>query len=42
MDARTRKVLAKDLPEAGIPAVDAATKYGYLATEDGFFVFAPA
>ena len=42
VDARTRKVLAKDLPEAGIPAVDAATKYGYLATEDGFFVFAPA
>lgn len=42
VDARTRKVLAKDLPENSIPAVDAKTGYGFLATEDGFFVFPPA
>lgn len=42
VDARTRKVLAKDLPENSIPAVDATTGYGFLATDDGFFVFPPA
>ncbi|MFI9828064.1 hypothetical protein ACIHIX_10275 [Streptomyces sp. NPDC051913] len=42
VDTQTRKVLAKDLPEGSIPAVDAASGYGYLATEDGFFAFAPA
>ena len=42
VDARTRKVLAKNLPEDHVPFVDAATGYGYLGTEDGFFVFAPA
>lgn len=42
VDARTRKVLAKDLPENSIPAVNATTGYGFLATDDGFFVFPPA
>jgi hypothetical protein len=42
VDTRTRKVLAKDLPETGIPYVGATTGYGYLSTEDGFFAFAPA
>ncbi|MFE7274152.1 hypothetical protein [Streptomyces sp. NPDC057623] len=42
VDARTRKVLAKDLPDNSIPAVDATTGFGFLATDDGFFVFPPA
>ncbi|MGQ4388573.1 hypothetical protein [Streptomyces sp. SAS_270] len=42
VDARTRKVLVKSLPEDHIPFVDAATGYGYLSTEDGFFTFAPS
>ncbi|WP_369171055.1 hypothetical protein AB5J49_25800 [Streptomyces sp. R28] len=42
VDTRTRKVLAKDLPENSIPAVDATTGYGFLPTDDGFFVFPPA
>jgi hypothetical protein len=41
VDTRTRKVLAKDLPEDGIPYVGSATGYGYLATDTGFFAFAP-
>ncbi|MFD3836030.1 hypothetical protein ACFWWC_07175 [Streptomyces sp. NPDC058642] len=40
VDVTTRKVLAKDL--TAVPDVNARTGYGYLATEDGFFVFAPA
>ncbi|NNN31327.1 hypothetical protein HLK59_13305 [Streptomyces sp. S3(2020)] len=40
VDVKTRKVLAKDL--TAVPDVNARTGYGYLATEDGFFVFAPA
>ena len=39
VDVKTRKVLAKDL--TAVPAVNTATGYGYLATEDGFFAFAP-
>ncbi|MFJ2233459.1 hypothetical protein [Streptomyces sp. NPDC087859] len=40
VDVMTRKVLAKDL--TAVPDVNTRTGYGYLATEDGFFVFAPA
>ncbi|MER6179376.1 hypothetical protein [Streptomyces sp. NPDC001652] len=40
VDVTTRKVLAKDL--TAVPDVNPRTGYGYLATEDGFFVFAPA
>ncbi|MGW7209306.1 hypothetical protein [Streptomyces sp. NPDC054837] len=40
VDVTTRKVLAKDL--TAVPDVNTRTGYGYLATEDGFFVFAPA
>ncbi|MFE7711878.1 hypothetical protein ACFU6I_40405 [Streptomyces sp. NPDC057486] len=39
VDARTKKVLAKDLPSDGIPLFSRTTGYGYLATADGFFVF---
>ncbi|MGW0710963.1 hypothetical protein ACWD4G_34260 [Streptomyces sp. NPDC002643] len=42
VDARTREVLAKDLPEESVPLVEATTGYGYLNTDDGFFVLAPA
>ncbi|KOG28249.1 hypothetical protein AQJ84_15685 [Streptomyces resistomycificus] len=42
VDARTREVLAKDLPEESVPLVETATGYGYLSTGDGFFAFAPA
>ncbi|MEV7884901.1 hypothetical protein ACWD3I_08415 [Streptomyces sp. NPDC002817] len=40
VDVTTRKVLAKDL--TAVPDVNTRTGYGYLATEDGFFAFAPA
>ncbi|GAA3135803.1 hypothetical protein GCM10010521_22320 [Streptomyces rameus] len=39
VDARTKKVLAKDLPSDGIPLFSRSTGYGYLTTDDGFFVF---
>lgn len=42
VDARTRKVIAKDLPEENVPLVNAATGYGYLNVGNGFFAFAPA
>ncbi|MDX3690090.1 hypothetical protein PV726_07020 [Streptomyces europaeiscabiei] len=42
VDSRTRKVLAKDLPQESVPLVDATTGYGYVTTSDGFFAFAPA
>lgn len=42
VDTRTKKVLAKNLPEESIPSVDTATGYGYVGTEAGLFVFAPA
>ncbi|GHE04446.1 hypothetical protein [Streptomyces alanosinicus] len=42
VDTRTKKVLAKNLPEESIPSVDAATGYGYVGTGAGLFVFAPA
>lgn len=42
VDSRTKKVLAKDLPEENIPSVETATGYGYVGTEAGLFVFAPA
>ncbi|MGW3202947.1 hypothetical protein [Streptomyces sp. NPDC001135] len=42
VDTRTKKVLAKNLPEENIPSVDTATGYGYVGTAAGLFVFAPA
>ncbi|MGW9115813.1 hypothetical protein ACWGRV_04075 [Streptomyces sp. NPDC055663] len=42
VDSRTKKVLAKDLPEENISSVETATGYGYVGTEAGLFVFAPA
>ncbi|MFB6876453.1 hypothetical protein [Streptomyces sp. NPDC056323] len=42
VDSRTKKVLAKNLPEEYIPSVETATGYGYVGTEAGLFVFAPA
>ncbi|MEU1038085.1 PQQ-binding-like beta-propeller repeat protein [Streptomyces sp. NPDC005907] len=42
VDARTKEVLAKSLPADHVPLFDDASRYGYLGTEDGFFVFAPA
>ncbi|MEU2712204.1 hypothetical protein [Streptomyces sp. NPDC007205] len=42
VDTRTKKVLAKNLPEENIPSVDTATGYGYVGTEAALFVFAPA
>ncbi|MFF3784263.1 hypothetical protein [Streptomyces sp. NPDC001933] len=42
VDSRTKKVLAKNLPEENIPSVETATGYGYVGTEAGLFVFAPA
>ncbi|MFF0753003.1 hypothetical protein [Streptomyces sp. NPDC004267] len=39
VDARTKKVLAKDLPSDGIPLFSRSTGYGYLTTDNGFFVF---
>ncbi|ANP52285.1 hypothetical protein J2Z21_009742 [Streptomyces griseochromogenes] len=42
VDTRTKKVLAKNLPEENIPSVNTATGYGYVGTGAGLFVFAPA
>ncbi|WP_406331635.1 hypothetical protein [Streptomyces sp. NBC_00203] len=42
VDAHTKKVLAKDLTTDQIPYFNDTTQYGYLSTDDGFFVFAPA
>ncbi|MFI9255732.1 hypothetical protein [Streptomyces sp. NPDC053069] len=42
VDTRTKKVLAKNLSEENIPSVDTATGYGYVGTDAGLFVFAPA
>ncbi|WP_189970843.1 hypothetical protein [Streptomyces violascens] len=42
VDTRTKKVLAKNLPEDNLPSVDAATGYGYVTTAAGLFAFAPA
>ncbi|KOV93770.1 hypothetical protein [Streptomyces sp. NRRL B-3648] len=39
VDARTKKVLARDLPSDGIPLFSRSIGYGYLTTDDGFFVF---
>ena len=42
VDAHTKKVLAKDLTIDQIPYFNDTSQYGYLSTDDGFFVFAPA
>ncbi|MFF8287599.1 hypothetical protein ACF068_00020 [Streptomyces sp. NPDC016309] len=39
VDGRTKKVLAKSLPEENVPLFTEKTGYGYLSTEKGFFVF---
>ncbi|MFP3986045.1 hypothetical protein U9R90_00735 [Streptomyces sp. E11-3] len=42
VDARTKKVLAKDLPSENVPLFSQPSGYGYLSTHDGFFVFPSA
>ncbi|MFG3014003.1 hypothetical protein ACGFZB_26970 [Streptomyces cinerochromogenes] len=39
VDGRTKKVLAKSLPEENIPLFSQPSGYGYISTEKGFFVF---
>ncbi|MEV6395444.1 hypothetical protein AB0M39_11800 [Streptomyces sp. NPDC051907] len=39
VDARTKKVLAKDLPEKSVPLFNKPSGYGYFSTDAGFFVF---
>ncbi|MET9374798.1 hypothetical protein ABZX98_11695 [Streptomyces sp. NPDC002992] len=39
VDGRTKKVLAKSLPEENIPLFTQPSGYGYISTEKGFFVF---
>lgn len=39
VDGRTKKVLAKNLPERSIPLFSRTPGYGYLSTDKGFFVF---
>ncbi|MFF9087411.1 hypothetical protein ACF1BE_13500 [Streptomyces sp. NPDC014991] len=39
VDGRTRKVLAKSLPEQDLPVFSQPSGYGYISTEKGFFVF---
>jgi hypothetical protein len=39
VDGRTKKVLAKSLPEENIPLFTQPSGYGYMSTEKGFFVF---
>ncbi|QGV78318.1 PQQ-binding-like beta-propeller repeat protein [Streptomyces ficellus] len=41
VDGRTKKVLAKSLPEEYVPLFS-RSGYGYMSTEKGFFVFPPA
>ncbi|MCK8677133.1 hypothetical protein [Streptomyces lichenis] len=42
VDGRTKKVLAKSLPEESIPLFSRSSGYGYLSTGKGFFVFPAA
>ncbi|WP_137988983.1 WD40 repeat domain-containing protein [Streptomyces vilmorinianum] len=42
VDARTKKVLAKDLPSDNVPLFSRPSGYGYFSTDDGFFVFPSA
>ncbi|MEU1013595.1 hypothetical protein [Streptomyces sp. NPDC005890] len=39
VDGRTKKVLAKTLPEENIPLFSQQSGYGYISTQKGFFVF---
>ncbi|MFF4039956.1 hypothetical protein [Streptomyces sp. NPDC001816] len=39
VDGRTKKVLAKSLPEENIPLFSQPSGYGYISTQKGFFVF---
>ncbi|MGW1890058.1 hypothetical protein ACWCP6_07270 [Streptomyces sp. NPDC002004] len=39
VDARTKKVLAKDLPADNVPLSTKQSGYGYFTTDKGFFVF---
>ncbi|MBL1083699.1 hypothetical protein JK359_17280 [Streptomyces actinomycinicus] len=41
VDGRTKKVLAKSLPEDCIPLFSQPSGYGHISTEKGFFVFPP-
>ncbi|MEU7035831.1 hypothetical protein ABZ958_19395 [Streptomyces sp. NPDC046237] len=42
VDAATKKVLAKDLPEDSVPLSAKQPGYGYFSTDAGFFVFPAA
>lgn len=42
VDARTKKVLVKDLPSDNVPLFSKASGYGYVSTDAGFFVFPSA
>ncbi|MEU7279338.1 hypothetical protein AB0A69_11250 [Streptomyces sp. NPDC045431] len=39
VDGRTKKVLAKSLPEENVPLFTQQSGYGYISTDEGFFVF---
>ncbi|WP_263981788.1 hypothetical protein [Streptomyces naphthomycinicus] len=39
VDGRTKKVLAKSLPEQNLPLFSQPSGYGYISTDKGFFVF---
>ncbi|MEU5538542.1 hypothetical protein [Streptomyces sp. NPDC020362] len=39
VDGRTKKVLAKSLPEQNVPLFSQPSGYGYISTDKGFFVF---
>ncbi|MGY1577898.1 hypothetical protein [Streptomyces sp. MN13] len=39
VDGRTKKVLAKSLPERNLPLFSQPSGYGYISTDAGFFVF---
>ncbi|MEU6879209.1 hypothetical protein [Streptomyces sp. NPDC046712] len=42
VDARTKKVLVKDLPSDNVPLFSKQSGYGYVSTDAGFFVFPTA
>lgn len=42
VDGRTKKVLAKGLPEENLPLFSKSTGYAYISTDKGFFVFPSA
>ncbi|MEU9864625.1 hypothetical protein AB0D99_27490 [Streptomyces sp. NPDC047971] len=42
VDARTKKVLVKDLPADNVPLSAKQSGYGYFSTDSGFFVFPAA